>query len=282
MELGLRIGTLFQSASPWFAESKSYTDSELSELYLKELENSIIVQQNLLYNEPPKPMGVDIAVRYLSMMGVSGDYYDFLPIDERRLGLAIGDICGKGMGAAMLMASVCGTIRTLVQIYPTAVEDLLADLNKIIYRCSASHQFMTLAYGIWDRDAHTFTYSCAGHPPMLHYQAATGKVRELRVGGMVLGILENTEYPVETVSLETGDVLVMYTDGIIEASDVLGNVFGMNRLSQVVSEHGEDSSETMMAAILTTASQFTCGGLRDDTTVMVVKRIPIHDHQLQE
>lgn len=240
--------------------------------YLLDLENSIRVQQWLLPKQPPALTDAETTVRYLPMMGVSGDYYDFLPLHEEQMGLAVGDVCGKGMGAALLMASVCLTFRAQVQARSATAGELLAYLNRAIYRATPENQFVTLVYGVWDASIHTFTYSRAGHPPVLHYRAATGNVHELSTGGMVLGVCEEMEYPTESVSLEAGDALVLYTDGIIEASDASDEIFGIHRLSQVVAAHGEESSEALAAAILAAASQFAHQGWEDDVTLMVVKR----------
>jgi sigma-B regulation protein RsbU (phosphoserine phosphatase) len=258
---------------------------ELVQRYQQELESAARVQQKLLPEQPPELAGVEIAVRYLPMMGVSGDYYDFLPLGGVtgatpivQVGLALGDVCGKGMPAALLMASVRAALRAQVQAIPhpqlssLSVRELLAYLNKVVHRDAPRGQFVTLTYGFLDSISHTFTYSSAGHPPVLHYQATTGQVRELSVGGGVLGVWERMEYPTETVSLGKGDALVLYTDGIIEASDASEEMFGIERLHEVVATHGGESPEALVEAILTAASQFAHKDWEDDVTVMVVKR----------
>jgi sigma-B regulation protein RsbU (phosphoserine phosphatase) len=233
---------------------------ELALRYLKELENSVNVQQKLLPESPPDIAGVDIAVRYLPMLGVSGDYYDFLPAGE-----------GK-VGAAMLMASVRASLRAQVQANPTAIGKLLSHLNRTVHNDAPRSSFVTLIYGILDTNSYTFTYSAAGHPPVLHYQASTGEVRELDSGGGVLGMWGEMEYPTETISLEIGDALVLHTDGIIEASDASEEVFGMERLCAVVAAYGDGTSEALQGAVLDAALQFAHQGWEDDVTVMVVKR----------
>ena len=224
-----------------------------------------------LPNRPNALTGMDIAVYYLPMMGVSGDYYDLLPLHSGQTGLAIGDACGKGRGAAMLMASVSAALRA--KAYSASAGELLAYINRFVHRKKLEYQFVTFVYGIWDSASYTFTYSSAGHPPVLHYQASTGRVHELGVGGLVLGLCELVKYPIESVSLETGDALVLYTDGITEAINASDEVFGIHRLREVVEEHGEESSEALAATILDIASEFTHQGWTDDVTLMVAKRI---------
>jgi sigma-B regulation protein RsbU (phosphoserine phosphatase) len=220
---------------------------------------------------PPVTESMEVAARSVPMMGVSGDYCDFLPLHKGQVGLAIGDACGKGIGAAFLTASLRAAFRARVQTCWEAGE-LLASLNRTFCRHTSQWQFMTLAYGIWDTISHTFTYSGAGHPPMLHYQAATGRVSELKAGGMVIGICETAEYPVESIYLNLGDALVLYTDGITEAADVSDEMFGINRLKQVVAVHGKEPSETLTKNILAAASRFAHHGWEDDVTLVVVKR----------
>jgi sigma-B regulation protein RsbU (phosphoserine phosphatase) len=218
--------------------------------------------------------GMDIAARYLPAKGVSGDYCDLLPLSEGEIGLVVGDACGKGIGAARLMASVCVSLRARIQACSTA-GDLLGQLNRVLCRDTPDNQFVTFMYGVWNVDSRVFTYSHAGHPPALHYQSATGCVSKLSVGGMVLGVCEDVEYPTASMSLSTGDALVLYTDGITEAVNAYDEVFGIHRLIEVVAKHGEESSEALATAILDTASHFARQVWEDDATVMVVKMIGI-------
>jgi sigma-B regulation protein RsbU (phosphoserine phosphatase) len=245
---------------------------ELALRYLEELEHSVKIQQKLLPEYPPDIAGLDIAMHYLPMLGVSGDYYDFLPIGEGKMGLVLGDVSGKGMGAAMLMASVRASLRTQAQADPIEVGNLLSHLNRIIHSDAPEYSFVTMVYGVLDTNSYTFTYSTAGHPPVLHYQASTGGVRKLDMGNSVLGMWRDMEYPTETVSMGIGDVLAFYTDGIIEASNISHEVFGIERLCDIVATHGNRPSEALQEAMLTAALQFAHQGWEDDVTVMVVKR----------
>lgn len=149
---------------------------------------------------------------------------------------------------------------------------LLAHLNGIVHRDAPRRHFVTLIYGILDASVHTFTCSTAGHPPVLHYHAATEHLHELETGGGILGIWEGQVYPAETVSLGRGDVLVLYTDGVTEAMDANEELFGLDRLCDVVTAHGGESPEGASEAILSAVSQFAPQGWEDDVTVMVVKR----------
>jgi phosphoserine phosphatase RsbU/P len=245
---------------------------ELVQRYLQELENAVRSQQKLLPELPPTLPGFEIAVQYLPKMGVSGDYYDFLDVGEKQLGVALGDVCGKGMGAAILMASVRAALRAQVEADPQAVGELLAHLNQTVARDAPERQFVTLAYGRLDANSYTFTYSLAGYPPVLHYQAETGHARELSTGGGVLGIWQGVEYPVDTVSLKVGDALVLHTDGIIEARDDEESEFGIDRLRTVLQTHTRETASALLEAILSAVSQFANENFSDDITVMVVKR----------
>ncbi len=268
-----------QQLTPWLMRSREFTTSTLgliemspAQLYFWDLESYVGVQQRLLSEEPPVLAGAEVALRYLPVMDVSGDYYDVVPLGGEQTGLAMGDVCGKGMVAAPLVAYVCVNLRAHAQAYQLTAGELLSCLNRAIHQDSPTDRFVTLTYGLWDACKHTFTYSLAGHPPVLHYQAATGCVSQLEVGGTVLGVWEEAEYPTESVSLGLGDVLVLYTDGIIEASDARDETFGIQRLSETVAEHGEESSEGLASAILNAASQFAEREWEDDVTLMVLKR----------
>ncbi len=216
--------------------------------------------------------GMEVAVRYVPAKGVSGDYCDLLPLNEGQIGLAVGDACGRGIGAARLMASVCVNLHARIQAC-SAAGDLLGQLNRVLCRDTPDNQFVTFMYGIWNVDSRTFAYSHAGHPPVLHYQSTTGCVSKLSIGGMVLGVCEDVEYPTASMSLSTGDALVLYTDGITEAVNAYDEVFGIHRLMEVVAEYGEESSQALATAILDTASHFAHQVWEDDATVMVVKMI---------
>ena len=245
----------------------------MTKRYMHDLDSSISIQQRLLPEQPHVMDGAEVAVHYLPIMGVSGDYYDFLPFRENQTALAIGDVCGKGMRAAQIMASICAALRAQVHSGTSAADELLAYLNRSIYHCTSSSQFVTLLYGIWDSDVRTFTYSNAGHPPVLHYQAATGAVNRLDVGSIVLGVCEEVEYPTESVSLDTGDALVLYTDGIIETSNASDKIFGIQGLSNIVVEYGKEQSNILAEEILRAASHFGHRGWEDDVTLMVIKSV---------
>ena len=273
--MSMETGRQFESApvvSAWGA-CPSVGSREALEQYLWALESSISIQQALLPEQLPTMTGIELSLRYLPKMGVSGDYYDFLPLYEGQIGLAIGDVCGKGIGAALLRASLCFVFRAQAQANSLTIEELLACLNRFVYHNTPEGKFVTLIYGIWDSSTHKFTYSSAGHPPALHYQATTRRVRELKAGGMVLGVCEGVEYSAESVPLEMGDALVLYTDGITEATDASDEVFGRDRLSKILAAYGEESSEALTKSILTAASSFAHQGWEDDVTLIVIKRI---------
>ena len=270
----------------WDIQSKEYAASEIGfasslpavpealRFHREDLPDGSWSLGNPIRGQQAAAPGMEIAARYLPAKGVSGDYCDLLPLNEGEIGLAVGDACGKGIGAARLMASVCISLRARIRACSTA-GDLLGQLNRVLCRDTPANQFVTFMYGIWNVDSRVFTYSHAGHPPALHYQSATGCVSKLSVGGMVLGVCEDVEYPTASMALSTGDALVLYTDGITEAVNAYDEMFGIHRLIEVVAQHGEESSEALATAILDTASRFAHHEWEDDATVMVVKMIGI-------
>ena len=214
----------------------------------------------------------DVAIRYIPMKGVSGDYYDLLPLHKEKTGLAVGDVCGKGIGAAFLTASLCANLRAQVHMESITSGEVLTRLNRFVHRDTPMHQFVTLSYGIWDAGNHTFTYSNAGHPPVLHYQAQTGCVRRLDAGGIVLGVCEETEYPTGSVILESGDALVMYTDGVTEATDESDEMFGEDRLVELLRKYRSEPVDTIIDAIFQEVYAFSPMAQKLDDITLVMLR----------
>jgi sigma-B regulation protein RsbU (phosphoserine phosphatase) len=241
--------------------------------YQWDLESSISIQQMLLPGQPPVLPGIDLAVCYIPKMGVSGDYYDFIRMDDNQVGIAIGDICGKGLGTTPMMASVCISLRAQAQENLLSAGELMSQLNKTICHNTADYQFVTMVYGIWDENNNIFTYSNAGHPPVLYYEKATGRIHELGTGGMLLGVFDHTEYHVESIPLSPGDALIFYTDGIIESTNKSNEIFGVNRLTEVIKSYIHEKSEILADKILSAASMFAGQEWMDDVTLMVLKRV---------
>ncbi|MFO7652861.1 MAG: SpoIIE family protein phosphatase [Candidatus Krumholzibacteriia bacterium] len=185
------------------------------ERLLRELETARGIQQRLLPDDRPLAPGFEIVGVSVPTRQVGGDYYDFLPLGQGRLGLAVGDVSGKGMPAALLMSNLQASLQGQV-IHPATVADVVARVNSLLVQSTDSHMFATFFYGVLDTQQSLFTYTNAGHNPPILLRAG-GEVEYLQAGGLILGMLPGQEYRQETVTLGTGDVVVLYTDGITEA-----------------------------------------------------------------
>ncbi len=181
----------------------------------RELETARTIQQRLLPHESPIVPGFEVIGTSVPSLQVGGDYFDFLAQGEGRLGIAIGDVSGKGMPAALLMSNLQASLQGQV-IHPSSVAEVVQRVNDLMVRSTDEQMFATFFYGVLDRSAGTFTSTNAGHnPPILC--RADGSIELLRRGGLLIGMLPGQSYEQESAVLHEGDVLVLYTDGITEA-----------------------------------------------------------------
>lgn len=244
----------------------------------RSLELAREIQQKLLPKESPRLPGFEVSghVEYCDETG--GDFYDFIenPGGARdRLGIAVGDVTGHGIAAALLMASVRSALRSRADHYPERLDLLLRTINTSMVRDTEQRSLVTLAYGVLDARARTFLYTSAGHEAVLWFRAATGAIEELKSTGLPLGILEEAEFPqAGPVQLAAGDLLVVGTDGIREAFDPAGDQFGSARFQSLVKENAAKPAAGVHAAIVAGVREFCGGGApRDDITLVVVKAL---------
>ena len=211
--------------------------------------------------------------------GVGGDYYDFLPVGEHRLGLAVADVSGKGMFAGLLMASLQGQVQSLALRHGVALDTLVGELNRLMYASTASDKYVTLFYGVYDDRTRELTYVNAGHVPPLLFRprnpaTAVGyDVRSLRPSGMVIGLMAEETFPQESVQLAPGDVLLIVTDGMTEAVDDNDEEFGRARLEALVTQHGRRSASELRDVILRDVDRFRGDSAQQDDTTLVVAKV---------
>ncbi len=258
------------------AVKKGREEAVARETLERELRNAREIQQRLLPHEMPHLPGFEICGASLPSRQVGGDYFDFIETESGILGVAIGDVSGKGLPAALLMANLQASLHAQITS-SRAVGELVQRLNNLLVRSTDTHMFATFFYGILDRNQSTFTWANAGHNPPILLRSAGG-VERLEAGGLVLGFLPNQVYAQKEVSLEPGDVLVLYTDGITEASaprteDERRELFGEDRLLEIVERSRDDTALEIQARILDAISGYTSGTPQeDDITLVVIKR----------
>ena len=237
-----------------------------------ELEMARQIQLSILPREIPHPQGLEIAARYLPMSSVAGDFYDFIVVDDKHIGILIADVSGHGLSAA-LIASMLQTALAAQSSHASDPAQVLSGLNQALYGKFQSH-YVTAAYLFVDTDKRTVNYAGAGHPPLLLWQSKTGHAAELVENGLMLGPFSDSKYSAITFSLEKGDRIVLITDGIVEAKDSSENEFGMERLQQIVeSNHALPASRFADALLygLSGWSEHAIGsGQLDDITLLAI------------
>ncbi|UCF69092.1 MAG: PP2C family protein-serine/threonine phosphatase [Acidobacteriota bacterium] len=242
----------------------------VKEAFEREMELARDVQRALLPEAPPASEHLDVAFSCRPAALVGGDTLDFLELPEGRLGLSIGDVVGKGMAAALLMANLQSLVRALAAREPDP-----AALNRVLSQVVAgrgANRFVTFAYGVLDPSSGELHYSLAGHHPPL-VAGATG-VRLLEAGGLPLGVMPELDYVSGSDRLAAGETLVLYTDGVVEAppADGSDDEFGRDRLCEIVERHHASGAQALLDAILAAVDEYS--GHRpqaDDTTIVVVR-----------
>ncbi|MCL4401927.1 MAG: SpoIIE family protein phosphatase [Acidobacteria bacterium] len=251
-----------------------------------ELEIAREVQNQLFPKKMPDLRTLRIAGACNPARMVSGDYYDFMRLYDSTLAFAIGDVAGKGISAALLMAAIQSTMHTQFTTGISAATTagggaarahlstarLVSVLNKQLYASTSPEKYATFFLALYDDDTNTLTYTNAGHlPPIL---LSRGTPAQLDVNGTVVGAFRFSEYEESRVQLQPGDLLVGYTDGIVEPENVYGEMYGERRLTDLLVKHAGCDSDEIIAKAMEAVQQWTGGGeLQDDMTMLVARRI---------
>ncbi len=236
----------------------------------REIEIASEVQQRLFPQELPPVVGLDYAGYCRPALGVGGDYYDFLMLDTGQVGIAIGDVSGKGVPAALLMACLQASLRGQAAAGSTDLAKLMLNLNRQIYDSSAANRYATFFYSQYDVETRKLLYSNGGHnEPMI----VRGKeLIRLDVGGPVVGLFRPARYEQATVQLERGDIFVAFTDGISEAMNAADDEWGDECLAATISQWGHLTAAEIIPKIMEAADAFVNGAPQhDDMTITVVK-----------
>jgi len=242
--------------------------------FKNELETARRVQLSILPREIPRIEGLDIAARYLPMASVAGDFYDFIVVDEKRIGILVADVSGHGMPAA-LIASMLKI--ALGAQFPHASEpaQVLAGLNQTLCGKFYEH-YVTAAYVFINMQDKTLKYAGAGHPPLLLYDGSTGTSREVEKNGLVLSCFPDETYSQVEMPLATRDWLVLFTDGIAEARNPLKEQFGYARIEQSLEHHSGASAGEFANVLLCEVSRWTerpAGEEPDDDVTIVAVHV---------
>jgi sigma-B regulation protein RsbU (phosphoserine phosphatase) len=268
-----RLLAIIAAQSSHVVENARLYQKEQSLLRLQEeMRLATEIQINLLPIHVPQIPGYDIAGKSIPAKEVGGDYFDYIPLDDPALAFCLGDVSGKGIPAALLMANLQATLRG--QSGPDVTPCLcVMRSNRLIFQSTDSQKFATLFYGILDSNKHEISYCNAGHDNPIRIRK--GEVTDrLKAGGVVLGFVPEFSFAEEKISMESGDVLVLYSDGITEAMNNKEEEFGESRLIQTISQNREKPSLEIIENILSTVRQHI-GAVpqMDDMTLLVIKRL---------
>jgi serine phosphatase RsbU (regulator of sigma subunit) len=227
------------------------------------------IQQASLPKEVPTLEGWQITPFYRPAREVGGDFYDFHLLSEGRVGLVVGDATGKGVPAALVMSTTCGMLRLAAQSY-SSPGVMLQGVNEVLFPNIPANMFVTCFYAILDPESGLLRYANAGHDlPYLHHD---GDAEELRARGMPLGLMPGMSYKEKETIVQAGESALLYSDGLVEAHDPKGEMFGFPRLRALIAEHGEDRS--LGDLLLEELYSFVGEGWEqeDDITLLTLRR----------
>ena len=241
-------------------------------IHLQEQEREIAeakaIQEKLLPREIPQMPGYEIATAWQSARLVGGDYFDILTLDDQTLGICIADVAGKGMPAALLMSNLQAAVRGLSSL--SIAPDLLCSrLNSIVYRNTGSDRFITFFYAHLDGSTRRLAYVNAGHNAPFVVRS-DGSHERLRDGGAVLGVFASRNYEMGSTQLSAGDRVILFTDGVTEACNPVGEEFGEARLLRLLEDHRTLSANELQGKIIAVVAEFSGGRWQDDATLLVL------------
>jgi len=235
-----------------------------------ELQAGRVVQNALLPERSPKIPGWDIWLFTRPANDVGGDLVDYMKINDNKFGLAIGDVAGKGLPAALFMAKLQATLRALAPDFKS-IAKLGQKINEIFYRDGLPTRFVSLVYLVVDSEKKTLNLLNAGHmPPVI---LINGKVEELSKGGPALGLTKDAKYSELNIQLKQGDLLLVYSDGLTEAQNENGEFFGTNRLLEIFSKYKNLKAEQVGEKLLTEVDNFIGeANPHDDLSLLIIRQ----------
>lgn len=227
------------------------------------------VQRELLPRSVPVVRGIEVAGVCIPAVGVGGDYFDYLPLLDERIGLVIADVSGKGIPAALLMAGLQASVRSLAMpgVAPCEVN---RRLNDMLHQSTSASRYATLFFGVYDATDRSLHYSNAGHFPPIHIGAHG--TAYLSQGGLPIGLMPGSLYGEGRRELGVGDLLALYTDGVIETPNADGEEFGSARLVSILNRHGDLDLQQVLTEVIDAVNAWSGGGAPHDDVTLVLAR----------
>ena len=245
---------------------------EADRIMQRDLTQAAEIQRRMLPDEAPRVPGADLAGFNAACRTVGGDYYDFFPYAGSRVGLALGDVSGKGMPASLMMMALHARVQVLAED-PGDLASFMTRLNKATCAKCPSNRFITFFFTVMDAATGELAFANAGHNPPIVVRAS-GESQLLEGGGPVLGILPFAPYSEQKERLGPGDLLVLYSDGVTEAANANFDEFGEGRFIEVLKRHRHEPAAAIVAAVMKALGEFAAGAPQaDDITLVVAKRV---------
>jgi sigma-B regulation protein RsbU (phosphoserine phosphatase) len=262
------IFALFLFSFAYVAAQKVFASESRLLTIESELEVARQIQASILPTRLPEVTNLRIAVAYRPMTAVAGDFYEFLEVDQHRVGILVADVSGHGVPAALIASMIKVAAQSVVACAPDPTE-LLRGLNRILSG-HLREQFVSAAYLWVDTEIAQARYSAAGHPPLLCWRE--GNLKRIESNGLLFGVPAESDYPVFDLALNPGDRLVLYTDGVIEPENAAGESFGDRRLEQVVRDNQSRPPLDFSNQLLSEVRDWQPASLtqQDDITLIVV------------
>lgn len=244
-----------------------------TERYEAELRVAREIQEMILARKPAEHRHWEFAVRNEVARSVAGDFFDAIPLPENRVCVVMGDVCGKGVPAALYMARVLSYFRVATHVRHTATE-IMSFVSDLLAAEWSERTFVTASLCVLDNEAGKITFCSAGHPEPLLLHASSRKVELVDVNhGLPLGIREGEQFDGLEVQVGLGDMVVLYTDGVTEATNAAGEMFRQNRLQEMIEQHS-GTARSLLDSIIVAVEEFVGGEPRaDDVTLLAVRRI---------
>jgi sigma-B regulation protein RsbU (phosphoserine phosphatase) len=233
----------------------------------QELEDALEIQRRLLPTELPQIEGFQVSAAWRPARAVSGDYFDALRFDESRLALCIADVSGKGMPAALLMSNLQAVVKAFAS-ETVSPSELCTRVNRVVSSNTPDDKFITFFYCLLDAKRKRLTYSNAGHNPGVVVRA-NGEVLRLDRGGTVLGPFARCRFEQGEIAVESGDRVLLFTDGVTEAGNETGEEFGEDRLIALLSENRSLGADHLQRTLMEAVTEFSGGDFKDDATLIV-------------
>ena len=247
-------------------------EAEVAQLLIREMEIARDVQQHLLPQVCPPIPGPQYAGYCRSAEFVGGDYYDFLPMPDGGLLFTLGDVSGKGIAAAVMMASMQASLRSQVLRNPDSISTLIRDLNKAAYSFSTADKYSTLFCGMLDVRTRKLTYVNAGQVRPMVLRSRDCQVERLEGGGLPVGLMDGSEYEQGEVQLEPGDAVMCFSDGVSEATNVQNEMWDESEVEKIVRTCGGLTAQKMIDLLVESTDRFTGEAKQaDDMTVVAIR-----------